>query len=94
MNEWSYAIGGTELRVMRLPDRNNLYLILVDEETGMHAVARTLGDREAVALVAFLDRATGELRPESDSAGAEGLRVGHEWGRRLLGAPEGNQERE
>lgn len=49
---------------MRLPDRNNLYLVLVDDD-GMHCVARTLGDREAVALTGFLDSITS---PQSEFA--------------------------
>lgn len=53
--EWSFTnAAGVELRIMRLPDRQNLYLILTDDD-GMRCVARTLGDREATALVAFLD---------------------------------------
>jgi hypothetical protein len=62
--EWSYTSAGTELRIMRLPDRNNLYLVLVDDD-GMHCVARTLGDREAVALTGFLDSITS---PQSEFA--------------------------
>lgn len=63
-SEWAYVLpNGDELRVMRLPDRKALYLILIDGD-GMHAVARTLGDREVTALVAWLDAATG---PEGES---------------------------
>jgi hypothetical protein len=62
--EWSYTAAGVELRVMRLPDRNNLYLVLVDDD-GMHCVARTLGDREATALAGFLDSITS---PQSEFA--------------------------
>ncbi|HEX4391380.1 MAG TPA: hypothetical protein VH084_07530 [Mycobacterium sp.] len=54
--DWSFTnSAGVELRVMRLPDRQNLYLVLIDEDAGMHCVGRTLGDREAMALTAFLD---------------------------------------
>jgi hypothetical protein len=62
--EWSYTVAGVELRIMRLPDRNNLYLVLVDDD-GMHCVARTLGDREATALAGFLDSITS---PQSEFA--------------------------
>lgn len=62
--EWSYTVGDTELRMMRLPDRQNLYLVLVDGD-GMHCVARTLGDREATALAGFLD---GITSPQSEFA--------------------------
>ncbi|MGH3966405.1 MAG: hypothetical protein ACRDZO_27975 [Egibacteraceae bacterium] len=57
--EWSWtAPDGTELRLMRLPDRQNLQLVLVDDD-GMHQIARTLNDRAATALAAWLDEAIG-----------------------------------
>lgn len=57
--EWSYVLSdGAELRLMRLPERRNWYLILIDED-GMHAVARTLGDREATMLVGWLQALAG-----------------------------------
>jgi len=55
--EWSFTAGDTELRIMRLPDRRAWYLVLVDAD-GMHAVARSLGDREAAALVTWLESVT------------------------------------
>jgi hypothetical protein len=68
--DWSFTnAAGVELRIMRLPDRQNLYLILTDEDMGMHCVARTLGDREALALTSFLDSLTGP----SEAAGAPGV---------------------
>lgn len=86
--EWSFTgSDGTELRVMRLPDRKALYLILTDED-GMHCVARTLGDREATALVSFLDSLTAAVR---DVGGSEGLRVGQAWGRAVLEGSGGAQ---
>jgi hypothetical protein len=45
---------GHELRVMWLPDRKCMYLVLVGEH-GMTCVARTLGDPEAERIVAWLD---------------------------------------
>lgn len=57
--EWSWtAPDGTELRLMHLPDRNNLQLVLVDDD-GMRQIARTLHDRVAVALAVWLDAVTG-----------------------------------
>lgn len=57
--DWTWtAPDGSELRVMALPDRKALYAVLIDAE-GMRCVARTLGDREAAALVKWLDAATG-----------------------------------
>lgn len=53
--EWSWlGAGGSELRVMQLPDRKALYLVLNNDD-GMHCVARTTGDREAAVLAAWLD---------------------------------------
>lgn len=52
------APGGAELRVMQLPDRKALYLVITDDD-GMRCVARTLGDREATALVSWLDSVLG-----------------------------------
>lgn len=55
ITDWTWTSpDGSELRVMRLPDRKAVYVVLVDED-GMRCVARTLGDREAVALTAWLD---------------------------------------
>jgi hypothetical protein len=55
--DWSWTTAkGYELRIMQLPSRRSLYLVLIDSE-GMRCVARTLGDREATALVAWLDDA-------------------------------------
>jgi hypothetical protein len=57
--DWTWtAPNGSELRVMQLPDRRALYIVLVDAE-GMRCVARTLGDREATLLVGWLDAVTG-----------------------------------
>jgi hypothetical protein len=56
--EWSFVANGVELRIMMLPERRNLYLVMIDSE-GMRAVARTLGDREAAALVSWLSGVTG-----------------------------------
>jgi hypothetical protein len=58
--EWSWtAPDGSELRIMMLPDRKSLYAVLVDEE-GMRQVAKTMGDREATALVKWLDMVIGD----------------------------------
>lgn len=55
MKDWSWTDPTAgELRIMRLPDRKAVYLVLVDED-GLQCVARTLGDREAVALASWLD---------------------------------------
>lgn len=60
-SEWSFTSpDGGELRVMRLPERKALYLVLTDDD-GMTCVARTLGDREATALVRWLDSITGQV---------------------------------
>lgn len=68
MSDWSFTnVAGVELRIMRLPDRKALYLVLVDDD-GLTCVARTLGDREATALVGFLD-STAANGLESDSPG-------------------------
>jgi len=57
--DWVWtAPDGAELRVMQLPDRKSLYVVLTDND-GMRCVARTLGDREATALVTWLDNAVG-----------------------------------
>jgi hypothetical protein len=57
--DWSFTnAAGVELRVMALPDRKSLYLVLVDDD-GLHCVAKSMGDREAAALVAWLDAALG-----------------------------------
>lgn len=58
--DWSYQFQDSELRIMALPDRKSLYLVLVDAD-GLHCVARTIGDREAAALVAWLDSALGRV---------------------------------
>ena len=55
--EWSWLVPDVgELRIMRLPDRKAVYVVLVDDD-GMRCVARTLGDREATALTTWLDAA-------------------------------------
>jgi len=57
--EWTWpAPDGTELRLMRLPDRQNLQLVLVDDD-GMHQIARTLSDRAATELASWLDAVIG-----------------------------------
>lgn len=43
---------------MQLPERKALYLVITDQD-GMRCVARTLGDREATALVSWLDESLG-----------------------------------
>lgn len=64
MSEWGFTTpDGAELRVMRLPDRKSLYLVLTDDD-GMHCLARTLGDREATALVSWLDGVTNAVKDD------------------------------
>lgn len=57
--DWSWAApDGAELRIMQLPDRKALYLVLIADGE-MTCVARTMGDREATALVTWLDTTVG-----------------------------------
>lgn len=60
--EWTWsAPDGTELRLTRLPDRQNLQLVLVDDD-GVYQIARTLNDRAATALAGWLDAVLGGER--------------------------------
>lgn len=57
--EWAWtAPDGSELRLMQLPDRQNLQLVLVDDD-GMHQLARTQSDRAATRLALWLDSMIG-----------------------------------
>lgn len=58
--DWTWtAPDGSELRLMQLPERQNLQLVLVDDD-GMQQVARTHGDRAATKLAAWLDSMLGQ----------------------------------
>ena len=57
--DWTWtAPDGSELRLMQLPERDNLQLVLVDDD-GMQQLARTRNDRAAERLAAWLDAMLG-----------------------------------
>ena len=58
--DWTWtAPDGSELRLMQLPDRQNLQLVLLNDDDGMQQVARTHSDRAAAKLAAWLDAMLG-----------------------------------
>lgn len=52
--EWLWEADGEEVRIMALPDRKAVYLVMVDDD-GMAQVARFLDDAAARRFAAWLD---------------------------------------